>query len=923
MVESFTVNLYHDGVFRVNPLQYANFDCSVIDDVDFDVKMSRDVITVGSTMQIPLLYRGIKENFDAGKVGKEIVFAQQYVLLPLCTNRVNAVIKPVNADGPIPTNSTNSFNTASPFDTAISLNFRIAGKSSFVDPSKYLDDPDMPELEDIIYLDDEEEVGAEADLSILETNISASPIPTTRVHKDHPDTQIIGDLTSAPQTRSMTRMVKEQGGPHQINDEDFHTCMFACFLSQEEPKRVHQALKGPSWIEAMQEKLLQFKMQKVWVLVDLPKGKRAIGSKWVLRNKKDERVIVIRNKARLVVQGHTQEEGIDYDEVFSPVARIEAIWLFLAYASFIGFMVYQMDVKSAFLYGTIEEEVYVCQPSGFEDPNYPDKVYKVVKALYGLHQAPGACKELSSPKKTALGKDISNPFMAGSLPKTKWHFLTAVSYKLMLFGLTKDATVKLMLLGFDQVMNFLNAHVILYALMVNPTIYVSCIKQFWATATLKKVNDVVQLRALIDGNKVVITEDVIQQVLRLDYADGVECLPNEEIFSELTRMGYEKPPPKLTFYKAFFSVKWKFLIHTLVQCVSAKRTTWNEFSCSMTSDVICLATGRKFNFSKYIFNNMVRNVDIPSKFFMYPRFLQVVINNQVDDLTSLTTRYTSPALTQKVFANMRRVRKGFSGVETPLFASMLVKPHAAEEEDEVEEQPTTTFVSSMTLLNSLLETCATLSQKVNELEQDKHNQALEIIKLKKREDASKQGRGKIEAIDVDKDITLVDIETQVDMDAELQGRIDDDNTATKDVNAAEPTVFDDEEKKLQPENNKKKMFWRELKCYNNSMMTKKKTLTGMLLLSKFKKSILTISGNQSFEEMLKGFDRKDLVSLWRLVKEKFNTVVPNVDKEKALWVELKRLFEPDEDDVLWKLQREGLSLVKWIHDPDAEYKVTS
>ncbi|GJU21425.1 putative ribonuclease H-like domain-containing protein [Tanacetum coccineum] len=112
-----------------------------------------------------------------------------------------------------------------------------------------------------------------------------------------------------------------------------------------------------SWIEAMQEELLQFKLQKVWTLVDLPKGKRAIGTKWVYRNKKDERGIIVRNKARLVAQGYTQEEGIDYDEVFAPVARIEAIRLFFAYASFMGLIVYQMDVKSAFLYGTIEEEL--------------------------------------------------------------------------------------------------------------------------------------------------------------------------------------------------------------------------------------------------------------------------------------------------------------------------------------------------------------------------------------------------------------------------------------------------------------------------------------------------------------------------------------------------------------------------------------
>nr|GFB26869.1 hypothetical protein [Tanacetum cinerariifolium] len=135
------------------------------------------------------------------------------------TNRVNAASAPVTVVGPNPSNNTNSFNAASPFDNAVSPNFEI---------------------------DDEENVDAEADFSNLETNISVSSITTNRVYKDHPITQIIGDLTFAPQTRSMVRMVKEQGGLNQMNDDDFHTCMFACFLSQEEPKRVHQALKDPS-----------------------------------------------------------------------------------------------------------------------------------------------------------------------------------------------------------------------------------------------------------------------------------------------------------------------------------------------------------------------------------------------------------------------------------------------------------------------------------------------------------------------------------------------------------------------------------------------------------------------------------------------------------------------------------------------------
>nr|GEV68686.1 putative ribonuclease H-like domain-containing protein [Tanacetum cinerariifolium] len=158
-------------------------------------------------------------------------------------NEVNVADNLVPAVGQISTNSTNTFSAVGPSNTVVS---QTHAKSSYMDPSQYPDDLNMPALEDITYFDDEEDVGAEVDFTNLETNITGSPIPTTRVHKDHPVTQIIGDLSSATQTRSMTRVVKDQGGLTQINNEDFHTCMFACFLSQEEPKRVHQALKDPS-----------------------------------------------------------------------------------------------------------------------------------------------------------------------------------------------------------------------------------------------------------------------------------------------------------------------------------------------------------------------------------------------------------------------------------------------------------------------------------------------------------------------------------------------------------------------------------------------------------------------------------------------------------------------------------------------------
>nr|GEZ70712.1 hypothetical protein [Tanacetum cinerariifolium] len=147
--------------------------------------------------------------------------------------------------------------------------------------------------------------------------------------------------------------------------------------------------------------------------------------------------------------------------------------------------------------------------------------------------------------------------------------------------------------GFDQIIDFINESYIAYALTVNPTIYVSCIKQFWRTVAVKSSNDVTRLQALVDKKKVVVTEATIRDAFHLDDVKGVDCLPNEEIFATLARMGYEKPSTKLAFYKAFFSSQWKFLIHAILQSMSAKRTSWNEFSSAMASVVICLATARE------------------------------------------------------------------------------------------------------------------------------------------------------------------------------------------------------------------------------------------------------------------------------------------------------------------------------------------
>ncbi|GJV14129.1 putative ribonuclease H-like domain-containing protein, partial [Tanacetum coccineum] len=748
---------------------------------------------------------GTKACDDTCKARIEIVPGKDYILIPLWTtdpplsqslkSSPNDRSKPSNDDGKKvdenlrkesefndqekedDVNSTNNVNVAS----TNKVN-DVSAKTSIELP----DDPNMPELKDIVYSDDEDEdVGVEADMNKLDAFIPVSPIPTKRVHKDDPVEQIIGDLNSAPQTRRMTKNLEEHGlfssVQQRTNNKDFQNCLFACFLSQEEPKKVIHALKDPSWIEAMQEELLQFK---------------------------------------LVAQGYTQEERIDYDEVFALVARIKAIRLFLAYASFKDFVVYHMDVKSAFLYSKIEEEVYVYQPSGFKDPDFPDRVYKVEKVLYRLHQAP------RSWYKTLSTYLLDNEFQRGKIDKTLFIrrdkcdiLLVQVYVDDIIFGSTKKSLCtefekmmhkKFQMSSMGELTFFLGLQVKqkengifisqdkyvteilkkfsftdvktvstpmetqkpllkdedgkqvdvhLYRSMIGSLMYLTSLRpdimfvvcacaryqvhskvshlyavkrifrylkgqpklglyypkdspfdlvaytdndyarasldrksttrccQFlgsrlisWqckkqtmvANSTteaeyvaasscygcfrfsinylimglltktfdngigvnagysklmllginlmlLGKVNaarhnlqllvNVNAIQALVDEKTVIITESTVRRDLHMEDAKGIDCLPHATIFEHLTLMGYEKVSQKLTFYKAFFSQQWKFLIHTILLRLSAKTTAWNEFSSTMASAIICLATNQKFNFSKYIFESMVKNLE--------------------------------------------------------------------------------------------------------------------------------------------------------------------------------------------------------------------------------------------------------------------------------------------------------------------------
>ncbi|GKC97441.1 putative ribonuclease H-like domain-containing protein [Tanacetum coccineum] len=284
----------------------------------------------------------------------------------------------------------------------------------------------------------------------------------------------------------------------------------------------------------------------------------------------------------MVAQGYTQEEGINYDEVFSPVARIEAIRIFLAYASFKDFMVYQMDVKSAFLYGKIEEEVYVCQPLGFEDLDFPDRRGKIDKTLFIKRDKGDILLVQVYVDDIIFGstkKSLCSEFEKMMHKKFQMNSIGELTFFL---GLTPMETQKPLLKDEDG--EEVDVH--LYRSMIGSLMYLTSSRPDIMFA-VKTVNGEQQLQVLVDGKKIIVAEASVRRGLQLYDEEGTDCLSNDTIFEDLTRMGYEKLSQKLTFYNAFFSSQWKFLIHTILQCLSAKTTACNEFSSTMASAIIC------------------------------------------------------------------------------------------------------------------------------------------------------------------------------------------------------------------------------------------------------------------------------------------------------------------------------------------------
>nr|GEU35395.1 hypothetical protein [Tanacetum cinerariifolium] len=549
-------------------------------------------------------------------------------------------------------------------------------------------DPNMPSLEDVGTFDfsnEDEDDDAVADIINLDTTIQVSHTPTTRIYKDHPLDQVIRDLHSATQTRNMTKNLEEHeflSIIHQrTNHKDLQNCLFACFLSQEEPKKT---------------------------LVDLPNGKRAIGTKSVFKNKKDERGIVIRNKARLVAQGYTKEEGIDYDKVFAPVARIKAIRLFLAYALFKDFMVYQMDVKSAFLYGKIKKEVYVCQLPGFEDPDFPNRVYKVEKALYGLHQAPRAWGTyillgITKVKNASTPMETQKPLLKDEDGKE----VDVYMYRLMIGSL-------------------------MYLTSSRPDIMLASKKQTVASNSTTKAKYVAA--SSYCGQVLWIQNQLLDygRDLRLADEEGVDCLSDSTIFENLELMG------------------------------------------TMASVIIYLAINQKFNFSKLIFDSMIRNLDnVSGKFLMYPRNPKRK-NTQVPQPSGSTEHVANEAVYKELDDRLVRAASTASSLEAEQGSGDIDKTQSKATPNEASSPGTTLGGGPRgnTLrndedrmkLNELMKLCTNLQSRVLDLERTKTTQALEITRLKKRvKKLEKKQRSKTRKLKRLYTVTLVNDQDDAEM----------------------------------------------------------------------------------------------------------------------------------------------------------------
>ncbi|GJX20245.1 putative ribonuclease H-like domain-containing protein, partial [Tanacetum coccineum] len=618
-------------------------------DIDVLTKLMNYVPVVAGTNSNDLV--GTEESIGAGHSSKETGSSQDYILMPLwkdgslfdssSKNASNDEPQPssdarkkddegVNKESRFddqerPENSTQDVNTAGPSINTASTNVNTGSLNiNIVSPTVTTAPLEATHAD---FFGDETEV----DMSNITTTYPVPSTPNTRIHKDHSLDHVIGDVQSGVQTRRMTKTINEQG-----------------FISV--------FMKG--------------KLMKTFILVYLL---ITYPMKSPKRNKKDERGIVIRNKARLVVQGYTQEEGIDYNEVFAPVARIEAIRLFLAYVSFKDFVVYQMDVKSAFLYGKIEEEVYVCHPPRFEDPEFPNRVYKM-----------SSMGELTF----FLGLQVTQKDDGSFISQDKYvdEILKKFSFSTMKTTSTPMETSKPLMK--DEYAEDIDVY--LYRSMIGSLMYLTSSRpdimfavcacaRFQVTSKVSHLHVVKRIFRYLKG------QPNLDLWYPKDSPFDLEAYTDSDYASaSLDRKSTTEGGQIL----GSILISWQCKKQTVVAnstteakyvaAASCCRQFWATAKAKTVNGEVqiqALVDGKKVIVTETSVRRALQLKDV-----------EVFLDKQVEGMTKHKEIYVTPSHTKKVFANMKRGGKGFSGRVTPLFQTMMVQ--APEELGKGSELPT-------------------------------------------------------------------------------------------------------------------------------------------------------------------------------------------------------------------------------------------
>ncbi|GJW95004.1 putative ribonuclease H-like domain-containing protein [Tanacetum coccineum] len=475
------------------------------------------------------------------------------------------------------------------------------------------------------------------------------------IHSTHPRALILGDPNSAVQTRSK---VNTSSGAHafvsyvqkqkRTNHKDFHHCLFACFLSQHNPRRFRSS-EDKSWLNAKHRRIVAVRDTKGLGLSRFAlweEGYRLLDDISLGHSKKswcDEFEALMKSRFQMSSMG-------ELTFFLSLQVKQKPDGIFISQDKYVAEILVKFDFANVKTASTpIETRKPLVKDEG---PNDGMFIFMVHDCLFFKQNEQFLFLVIHD-------ETVKTLSVLDSCPK---HNMVAYLEK-------SEGNEE-----FHEIIDSLKRSSIHFALIVSPIVSTTFVEQFWTSAKSKTINNVRHITAKVAGKSVSISEASIRSDLRFDDADGIDTLPNQAIFDAIQQMGYEGDLTVLTFNKALFSPQWRFLFHTINHCLSSKSTSWDQIPTNIATAVICLTSNQKYNFSKLIFDGMLRHLDAKKKFVMYPRFISIFLGKQLVDVSVPLDHFPVNTLTSKVFSFMVKKGKHFSGKVTPLFASMLVQP---------------------------------------------------------------------------------------------------------------------------------------------------------------------------------------------------------------------------------------------------------